>query len=103
MSTPLPFSVETVWVLVYITSHWPCWNRPGIAAGRPTAATFGRIFFNSTRAGSMLVSEPPNCLEISMIDDVPNVVWKPVRPRRDAHGSFSRSVQPVGFGTFLGL
>ena len=38
-----------------------------------------------------------------MIDDVPKVVWKPVRPSRDTHGSFSRSVQPLGAGTFFGL
>src|SRR5215216_2754318 len=102
-STALLFGVATVWVLVYITSHWPCWNRPGIAAGRPTAAILGSTFFSSTRAGSTLVSEPPNSLDISMIDDVPKVVWKPVMPSRDTQGSFKRSPQPLGAGTFFGL
>ena len=38
-----------------------------------------------------------------MSDDVPKVVWKPVRPSRETQGSFSRSAQPLGAGTFFGL
>ena len=38
-----------------------------------------------------------------MSDDVPKVVWKPVMPSRDTHGSFRRSAQPLGAGTFFGL
>ena len=91
MSTPRPFSVATVWVLVYITSHWPCWNRPGMAAGAPTAAICGSTFFSSTSAGSMFVSLPPKTLAISIRLIVPKVVWKPVRPRRETQGSLNRS------------
>ncbi len=71
MSTSRPRSVATVWVLVYVMSHWPCWNRAGIEAGAPKAATLDRTFLISTKNGSTFVSEPPNCLEISMIDTVP--------------------------------
>ncbi len=38
-----------------------------------------------------------------MIDEVPNVVWKPVSASRDTHGSTSRSFQPLGAGSFFGL
>ena len=74
-----------------------------MAAGWPTAAIFGSTFLSSTSAGSMLVSEPPNTLAISIRDTVPKVVWKPVMPSRDTQGSVNRSFQPLGAGTFFGL
>jgi hypothetical protein len=82
MSTPRPFRIATVLVLVYMMSIWPCWKRPGMAAGAATAAALVTAFFSSAKTGSTLVSEPPNTLAISMIDTVPKVVWKPVRPSR---------------------
>ena len=58
---------------------------------------------SSVKTGSTSVSEPPNALAISTMETVPKVVWKPVRPRRETHGSFSRSLQFFGGGSFFGL
>jgi len=83
MSTPLPLSVETVWVFgVHHVRTGLGWNRLGMAAGLADRGDLGQdlLELGQRRIGCWSRSRH-RTLAISISDAVPNVVWNPVEAR----------------------